>query len=204
MADELDVLRIVKEDVLEALGRKNGRTPLDSMELEVAAPQHVIAKAIRELEEEGLIKVSTEEGSGRKYIQLTEKGRAKADAIVKKHSILEKYFKERREGEEAVKITNILEHYIPTEAAYTIRKLSALKKKGVPLTEFKNRECLIADINLDGRLFERLISMGLYPGEKLRIVKRLPNTIIVEVKGKKLALDKNIAERIEVVEYEDS
>lgn len=204
MARESDILKIVKEDILEVVGRNNKKTPLKFMKLEVTVSHPFVSKAIKELKEKGLIKVISEKKSGIKYIQLTEEGQARANDIIKKHSVLEKYFKERRSEKEAIEATNILEHYISTEVVNTIKKLSTFKKKGIPLTEFKQEEGLISDIGLNIELFERVISMGIYPGEKIRIIDKIPNAIIVEIKNKKLALDKDIAKEIKVLEYEKS
>jgi Mn-dependent DtxR family transcriptional regulator len=87
-----------------------------------------VSKAIKELEEEGLVKVSSEKRPQREYIQLTKEGQVRANVITKKHSILKKYFKERRSEDEAIEATNILEHYISTEVIDTIKKLSTYKK----------------------------------------------------------------------------
>ncbi len=205
MTKESDILKIVKEDILEVVGRKNKRTPLKFMKLEVTVSHSVVSKAIKELEEEGLIKISSEKRPWKEYIQLTKEGQVRANAIIKKHSVLEKYFfKERRSEEEAIEATNILEHYISTEVIDTIKKLSTFKKEGIPLTEFKQEEGLIANINLNIGLFERVISMGIYPGEKIRITDKIPNGIIIEIKNKKFVLDNNIAKEIKVLEYEKS
>jgi len=194
----------IKEDILEVVGRKNERVPLKFMELEVTVSRSFVSKAIKELEEEGLVKVFSEDGSEKEYIQLTEEGWARASVIIEKHSALERYFKERMSGEEATKATNILEHHISTEVLDTIRKLSTFKKEGTPLTEFKQEEGLIANINLNIELFERVISMGIYPGEKVRITDKIPNGIIVKIGNKKLVLDNDIAREIKVLEYEKS
>ena len=205
MTKESDILKIVKEDILEVVGRKNKRTPLKFMKLEVTVFHSFVSKAIKELEEEGLIKISSEKRPWKEYIQLTKEGQVRANAIIKKHSILEKYFfKERGSEEEAIEATNILEHYISTEVIDTIKKLSTFKKEGIPLTEFKQEEGLIVNINLNIGLFERVISMGIYPGEKIRITDKIPNGIIIEIKNKKFALDNNIAKEIKVLEYEKS
>ena len=144
MTKESDILKIVKEDILEVVGRKNKRTPLKFMKLEVTVSHSFVSKAIKELEEEGLIKISSEKRPWKEYIQLTKEGQVRANAIIKKHSVLEKYFfKERRSEEEAIEATNILEHYISTEVIDTIKKLSTFKKEGIPLTEFKQEEGLI-------------------------------------------------------------
>ena len=197
MVEESDILRIVKEDILEVLGRKKKRILLKFMRLEVNVLHSLVSKAIRELEKEDLIKLSS--GKKLRYIQLTRRGRDRAKDILRKHLVLEKYFKKRRSKREAIKVTNIIEHYISTEVIDTIKKLSTLKKEGIPLTEFKQKEGLITDANFGIRLFERMVSMGIFPGEKIRIINKIPNGIIVETKNKKFALDKDIAKKIKVL-----
>jgi Mn-dependent DtxR family transcriptional regulator len=202
MTKESDILKIVKEDILEVVGRENKKIPLKFMKLEVTISHSFVSKAIKELEEESWVKISSEEGPWKEYIQLTEEGRVRANVIIKKHSVLEKYFKERRSEEEAIEATNILEHYISTEVLDTIKKLSTLKKKGIPLTEFRQEKGLIANINLNIELFERMISMGIYIGEKIRIMNRVPSGVIVKIRNKKFVLDKSIAKEIRILEYE--
>jgi Mn-dependent DtxR family transcriptional regulator len=202
MTKESDILKIVKEDILEVVGRENKKIPLKFMKLEVTISHSFVSKAIKELEEESWVKISSEEGPWKEYIQLTEEGRVRANVIIKKHSVLEKYLKERRSEEEAIEATNILEHYISTEVLDTIKKLSTLKKKGIPLTEFRQEKGLIANINLNIELFERMISMGIYIGEKIRIMNRVPSGVIVKIRNKKFVLDKSIAKEIRILEYE--
>lgn len=201
MIKESDILKIVKEDILEVVGRKNKRIPLKLMKLEVTVSRLFVDRAIKELEKENLIKISSEKKNQEKYIQLTKEGKIRAKIVIKKHSVLEKYFKRGRSKKEAIKATNILEHYISTEVIDTIKKLSTFKKEGVPLTKFRQKEGLVADINLTIGLFERLVSMGIYPGEKIRIINKIPNGIVVEITNKKFALDNSIAKEIKVLEY---
>ena len=195
-----DILRIVKEDILEVVGRENKRIQLELMKLEVTVSYYYVSEAVKELKKEGLIKVSLDKKTKKEFIQLTEKGKIKAEAIIKKHSVLEKYFREKRKSKsEAIEATNILEHYISTEVIRIIEKLSTLKKEGNPLTELRRKEGLITDINLGVGLFERIISMGIYPGERIKVASKIPNGIIVEIKNKKFALDNKIARQIKVL-----
>jgi len=203
MIKEPEVLKIVKEDILEVLGRKSKKIPLKLMKLEISVSQFFVSKAINELEREDLIKLSLEEKYGKQYIQLTKRGQNRAKDIIKKHLILEEYFKKRMSGKKAIKATNILEHYISTEVVDVIKKLSTFKKKGIPLTRFKKEEGLITNINFSIGLFERLISMGIYPGGKIRIINRVPNGVIIKIKNKKFVLDKDIAKEIKVLEYKN-
>lgn len=204
MPKESDILKIVKEDILEALGRKNKRISIKFMNLEVNVSSSFVSEAIKELEKEDLIKISLEKKHQQEYIQLTKKGQSTSKDIIKKHFVLEKYFKKRRGRGEAIRVTNVLEHYISTEVVDTIKKLSTFKKSGVSLTEFKQKEGLITDINLSIGLFERIVSMGIFPGERIRIMNKIPNGVIVEIKNKKFAIAKSIAKEISVLEHEKS
>ena len=76
------------------------------------------------------------------------------------------------------------------------------KGRGLPLTEYKRKRGLLTDIDLDPQLFERIISMGIFPGEKIEIVGELPNGVIINIKNKKIFLAKEIAETIKVLTYE--
>ena len=193
MEKELDVLRIVKEDILEVLREKNEEVPLLLIEPEIRVSRSFISKAIRELGEESLIQIKKD------LICLTEEGMEKGERILRKHLILEDYFRKIRSKKEAYKAASILEHYVSMEVIDNIKKLSTFKKEGVPLTEFKQKEGLIADTIFDIGLFERIISMGIFPGEKIKITNKLPNSIIVEIGNKKFALAKKIASGIKVL-----
>lgn len=204
MAEELDILKIVKEDILEVVGRENKRIPLEFMQLEVAVSKSFVSRAVKELEQEGLIRFYLDTGTSKEYIGLTEEGKVKANVIIEKHSILEKYLKERRSEEEAIKATHIIEHYVSSEVIENIKKLSTLKRKSVSLIEFEQEKGLIADINPNIELFERLISMGICPGETIRIAGKIPGGIVIEINNKKFVLAKEIAKEIEILEYEKS
>ena len=136
---------------------------------------------------------------------LTERGKENAKNILNKHFVLEKYFEKIRSKKEAHNVAHILEHYVSREVINNIKKLSTLKKEGVPLTKFElNKEGIITDITFsDYGLFERIISMGIFLGENIVITNEIPYGIIVQIKNKKFALDKNIAEGIKAVEYEN-
>jgi len=190
---ENDILRIVKEDLLEELKRKNDKLSSLLIEPEIKVSRFFISKAIGELKKEDLIQTKGE------LIFLTEQGNKKAESIVRKHSIIENYFKKTRSKEEAWKAASILEHYVSMKVIDNIKKLSTFRKEGAPLTEFKQKEGLITDIIFNVGLFERVVSMGICPGEKISIINRLPNSIVVEIENKKFALDLSIAKKIKVL-----
>ena len=198
---ESNILKIVKEDILRVLGeKKEKKVSVKFIDSEIDVSDVFLQKAIKELEREGLIQ------SFQDYILLTEKGKSEAGKIMEKHLILEKYFKTTRTGEEAHKMAHLLEHYISTEVLNDIKELSTLKAESVPLIKFElNRKGVIGDIDFsDYELFERVVSMGVFPGEKIRIINKIPNGVIVNIKNKKFAIGRDIAERIKVLEYEKS
>lgn len=190
-----EVREIVKEDLIEALGREDKPVSVAEIEPEIKVSKRCITKGIEVLEEEGLLR--NHEG----YLSLTEKGATKAKQVIEKHSVLEKYFREHKTKKKAREAAGILEHYVSMEVIDSIRKLSTLDE-GKPLTEVEEKEVLITDITLDVRMFERIVSMGIFPGTKIRVSKVTPNGLVVQAGNKKLVLAEELASGVEVVKYE--
>ena len=168
------------------------------MKDEIKVAHTLLSEALKELQREDLITI--QENS----ISLTELGREKAKTILEKHLVLEDYFEKTRSKMEAHTAAHIIEHYVSREVINNIKKLSTLKKRGgIPLTQFElNKEGLIAEITFsDYRLFERAVSMGIFPGEKIMVISEIPHGIILKIKNKKFALDRSIAKRIKALEY---
>lgn len=190
------VLEIIEEDVLRIVGEeKNNKVPLKFVKSKIKASSSFISEAARELEKNGLI------WFGKNFIGLTEKGQDKVEDIIKKHLILEDYFKKKRSERDAHKAADILEHYVSREVLNNIKKLSTLKGGDLPLIKFElNRENLVTDIEFPSGLFERIVSMGILPGEKIRVMNKIPDGIVVNVGGKKFALGDEIAKGIRVLE----
>jgi len=197
---EPDVLKVVKEDVLRILCERSKRTSLEIIKDKIKVAHPLISEALEELERDDLIAIQE------KFILLTELGQENAKNILDRHFVLEDYFEKTGSKIEAHTAAHILEHYVSGEVINNIKKLSTLKMEGVPLTKFDlNREGMITDITFsDYGLFERIVSMGIFLGEKIIITNEIPHGVVVKIRNKKFALDKNIAEEIKVVEYERS
>lgn len=198
MTEESDILRIVEEDILRILGEeKSKRVSLESIKSEIKVAYLFISNAIKELEREGLVQ------SHGDFIVLTKEGLGKAENIVKRHLVLENYFKIKRtrSEREAHKMTDILEHYISKEVIEHIKKLSTFKTEGIPLTKLAlNKEGIITDILFhDYGLFERIVSMGIVPSEKIKVMYKIPDGMVIYVGGKKFALGSEIAKGVEVL-----
>ena len=191
-----EILKAVREDILRITGEANeGRVPLNLIENEIKVSNPYISEALEELITKNLIVAS---GSD---IMLTSAGLHIAKGIIKKHLAIEDYFTKKRGVEAAHHTADILEHYISREIINNIKKLSTLKEESIPLTEsWQDEERLITDIIFpESPLFERMVSMGILPGEKIAITGEIPNGLIVSLKGKKFALDKEIAREIKIL-----
>lgn len=194
MIKESDILKIVKEDILRILGEEKTRISLESIRSEVNVSDIFISEAVKELEKENLIRFNNN------FILLTKEGEENAKNIVKKHLVIENYFKETKNERDAHKAAHILEHYVSKEVIDNIKKLSTFKHKSIPLTEFGiDKEGMITDIVFsDYGVFERIVSMGIFLGEKIKITNRISNNIIVNVENKKIALNRDMARGIKV------
>jgi len=197
MAKKSNIIKIVKEDILRILSERKRKISLEILKEEIKVSLSFINEAIEELKRERLIK------SQQIFFILTEEGEEKARDILKKHLVFEDYFKKTRTENEAHKIAHILEHYVSEEVLNNIKKLSTFKEESIYLTKLKLRKKgLITNIMIsDNGLFERVVSMGIVPGEEVMITSEVSNAIIIKIKNKKFALDKDIARKIKVLEY---
>jgi Mn-dependent DtxR family transcriptional regulator len=190
-----EVLEIVKEDILRITGEKNRQISLKALESKIKVSDIFLHKAVKELKKEGLIHLR------QKILELTKSGQERAKVILEKHMVVENYFKKTRNEKEAHQAAHILEHYISEEAIRNIKKLATFRKEGTSLIEFElGRETMISDIVFpELGLFERIVSMGIFPGERIRIMYKIPDGFVVNVNHKKIALGKDIAKNIEVL-----
>jgi len=197
--EESDLLKIVKEDTLRLLGEMKKRVSLKYLRMKMKVSPSFMSKAIESLEKEGTI--SVEKG----FVELTKTGQDEAKDIIEKHLVLENYFKATRSEREAHRAAHLLEHYVSRQVIDNIKRMSTLKKEGVPLTQLGlNREGLITDILFsDYKLFERMISMGILPGEVLEVTHVIPSGVVVRTSNKKIVLDKTIAKDIKVLAHEE-
>lgn len=194
---EESILEIVRDDIIRIAGESGEeKVPLDLVKSQIRASNSFISEAVRELKIKGLIEVEDDS------FRLTKRGWEVARDIIEKHCVLEDYFEEDRSRGEAHKAADIMEHCVSVAVLNKIKKLSTFEEEGFPLTELGiNQENLIIDIRLpDTGLLERVVSMGLLPGEKVKIVNRIPEGLVVKVKSKKFALGENIARSIKVSE----
>ncbi len=190
------LLEIVKEDILRILEEeKHRKISLEQIVSRVMVSGTYVSQAVKELEITGLVQL---DGS---FLGLTDNGRCTAEQIVRKHTALENYFRTRRGTKQAHKAADILEHCVSTEIINDMRKLSTFKGEDVSLVEIAvGHEGLITDIRASStELFERIVSMGILPGENIKILSRIPDGVVVDIGGKKFALGEEIAQGVRVL-----
>ena len=187
----------MKEDILRILSERNERTSLEIIKDEIKVAYSHIMEAVEKLGRDDLITIQEN------FISLTELGQEMVKPIIEKHLILENYFKKTRSSLEAHNAAHIIEHYVSGKVINNIKKLATLKKGSIPLTKFGlNKEGVIAEITFsDFRLFERAVSMGIFPGEKIMVINEIPQGIILKIDNKKFALNRNISKEIRAIEY---
>jgi Mn-dependent DtxR family transcriptional regulator len=191
-----DILKIVKEDILRILAEAGEAVMLDSIRDELRTSDKSIFKAVDVLKKDVLISINNN------FLSLTEKGDSEAVKILERHLFLERYFKDIKNKKEAHRISHIIEHYISEEVIDNLKKLSTFKGDGKPLIEFKEDKGFITDIDLGTQLFERIISIGIFPGERIEVMFDLPNGIIIKVRNKKIFIPRKIASNIKVLSNE--
>lgn len=188
-------MKNVKEDILRIIAERNRSVLIETAIKELRDSPSVIYQAIKELENEGLLEFH--HGS----LKLTGKDKGKADDILGKHLALENYFRRTKSEKEAHEIAHILEHYISQEVLHKLQSLSTLKKQSFPLTDLNiGGQGIISDFTFsDYVLLERIISMGIFPGEKIRMTNEIPDGVIIEANNKKFVLGNNIAIKIKIL-----
>lgn len=128
---------------------------------------------------------------------LTYVGKEIAKEIFKKHIEIEEFIKGRTKSCNAHEMAHILEHNLTKEAIRRIIKISKLKDKGICLNNFKFQSGMIVDVTLeDCAIWTKLISLGIFPGQRIRVLSRGPTNYLIEVKHSKLAIDRILAEGI--------
>jgi Mn-dependent DtxR family transcriptional regulator len=175
--EKMEILEIVKEDILRILNERE-KTTFNILEKEIKISRQFMSKAIQKLVDDKLIHKDNS------LLKLTKKGKGKGDNILRKHLVIENYFKKIVTEKEAHEKANLLEHYISEEVINNIKELSTFKgKEIIPLINIElNKDRLITNISIsDDELFERLVCMGIVPGQKIRTTNKIPDGVIIKI-----------------------
>jgi DtxR family Mn-dependent transcriptional regulator len=172
-----------------------------------------VSEMLTKLREEGYVEYQPYLGA-----TLTEKGRAEAVQMERKHQLLETFLVDTlgveldRAHEEACemehtisdstvsKICSFLGHprFCPDDHPITAGECCDKSEESMPLTELKEGEsATIKIVCADHGTRDYLISLGFLPDVILSIKKRLPsNSLLVRIKGSEIAIGGDIAGKI--------
>ncbi|MEA2069769.1 MAG: FeoA domain-containing protein [Asgard group archaeon] len=196
------LLEIAKENILRVLIEQTPgfekRETLKKLTQEEIIPEswYIVPKdfftqAVKELEKKGYITVKDD------VISLTRSGEEQASHIYETHKVIEELFKEDFDEKTAHIFAHILEHLISREVIDSMKEIDKLRGHGVSLLDYPSKEGIITQLLIeDSHLMERIISMGVCPGQKIKIITRLKVGVVVKLKRTKLAIDNDVAKGI--------
>ena len=135
------------------------------------------------------------------YISLTQKGETYGMIIAKKHQAIENAFQNPISPVNSHKIASILEHSLSSRAIEQLIFMQHTKNiKSFPLNEYNLPQATIYRITFDSeKLFYKMISLGIYPGQRIEISHQNNNNQIIKVKNSRFAIDRIIARNIQVI-----
>ena len=143
--------------------------------------------ALIDLQENGLVTIS------KNKISITKDGQIEATIIFSKHKVIEKFFLKDLNISEAHKAADILEHLISTEVIENMNRINSLEENGVGLNKFTSNEGIITKLKIDDtQLFERMISMGICPSQRIKIIAKVASGFIVKLKHTQIAIDNSL------------
>jgi DtxR family Mn-dependent transcriptional regulator len=203
----------VREDFLEAifiLARDFRHPPLvHDIAAALHRPENEVPPVLKILEENKDIIISGDGG-----VALTPEGQNAGMRVVKKHETLQCFFSEilGMDGPSASNEACTLEHAVSDD---TINRLGTYLKYSPPrlqketepvwgtacpliaLTDFNEGDDVIVQRILGEERANRLLDLGVVPGERVRIKRKLANNaLVVQVKGCDVALSPEVAASI--------
>jgi len=204
----------LREDYLEALFKytqERGSPPIISEFADyLAKTEDEVREIIRDLEREGDIE------PGKDYIRLSSQGRDLGRRVMRKHHILERFFTEVLGIDPDIASTEActLEHTVSDDAIDRLgtyirnphkdRDLSCKRRgrgsRGFPsILDFaEGTELVIKNIACHGS-YNRLADLGIFPGEKIQLVRKLSNNaVVIRAKGCDIAISPEIAQCVNV------
>ena len=190
-----NILRVLKEEKLDNKGsvdeiRNLAKEPI-VIEYIGTDLDEFFTEGLQELLGLGYVKLEND------LIYMTEEGFEEANTILSFHQIIENYFLKDLDNETAHRYAHILEHLISFEVEKNLKRIMELEDSGEPLTQYTSDEGIITGLNFtDKRMLERIISMGLCPGQRLKIITKLSDCFIVKSRYTHLAIDKSLCEGI--------
>jgi Mn-dependent DtxR family transcriptional regulator/Fe2+ transport system protein FeoA len=186
------VISIAKEDVLRAIVELE-TSLVEEIQSELSNPE-AYPEAQNQLVAEGLIIIDDQS------VKLTKLGQESADVIANRHRVIEEYFLHEVTSKDAHLIAHKLEHMVSEEVVHSLKRIRALEKRGHRLNRNDSGSGLITRVGLDSiQLFDRMISMGICPGQWVTIVGFVHGGLILLIGNTQLVVGWDIISNIEVM-----
>lgn len=117
--------------------------------------------------------------------------------IFRIHNKIEDNIRGRNVKCNAHKMAHILEHRLSEKQIEKMNKASEYKDNGLKLPNFTLPSGMIVDVDLNKcQIWTKLVSIGLFPGQKIHILNRTGSNYLIEIKKSKFAIDRSLAESI--------
>lgn len=181
-----------EEDILKFIYESNqNMIPISTLNKEFKNDNYDIQRAIKNLDNKNFIITHNSQ------LMLTDSGKGVAEKIFTLHNQIEQYLEGENFNLNAHQIAHILEHQLSKEEIEIMVNTSKKKEKGVSLPDFKLPSGKIVKLDLDNsKIWTKLISIGLFPGQRIHILNRTTSNYLLEIKQSKFAIDKKLAEGI--------
>ncbi|MCS7232885.1 MAG: FeoA domain-containing protein [Synergistetes bacterium] len=177
----MDWLKILIEDILRLLKEKDKPLSIREIELDTKSEISDIREAIEKLKEKNLVK--EEKGC----LSLTKEGEETAKRIYDYHKAIESLFSHE--------VAHSIEHLEEDVR----ERVKIIKGEAKPIEEME--EGIISAIKVENpKTLSRIIGIGLIPGASFKVLKLRDDVIILESKGRLIALDRALSKSLLGVE----
>ncbi|MHA1689922.1 MAG: FeoA family protein [Promethearchaeota archaeon] len=131
---------------------------------------------------------------------LTHAGHEIAELIFRIHNEIEDYIKGTSMKCNAHQMAHVLEHKLTEKEINLIIKASELRDKGRSLNKFNLPSGIIVDVNIQNyKIWTKLISMGIFPGQRIQILNKTGHNFLLRIKGSRIAIDQELAKCIYLI-----
>jgi len=130
-------------------------------------------------------------------LSLTPTGEEIAEIIFRIHNEIEDYIKGKNLSCNAHQMAHILEHKLTEEQIDGMIKASENKERGISLPIYAYPSGRIVEVILKNcDIWTKLVSIGIFPGQRIHILSRTASNYLIEIKNSKFAIDRKTAEGI--------
>ena len=131
------------------------------------------------------------------FLFLSPSGNEIAELISRIHDEIEEFIKNKNLSCNAHQMAHILEHELTEEQVEIMIKATEIENRGVSMPNFKFSSGMIVKVDLENcEIWTKIVSIGIFPGQRIHIINNNYHNYLVEVKNSKFAIDRNLAEAI--------